>query len=187
MFIVHITVLFYIYLFIYEVAPRNPSKNVSSKIYCIRNRCSKKCGFFTSKTLGAVVFEHPLFQATKMFQKLGFINTILSDPEKRKLYDATGDLGVASEELDMDKVKMWREYFDTLFKPVTEEDVCTWQIPCNCCFTSIKNALKHPFAPSISLWPTAPPPRTKEIISTPKNTPLVSYSSFQKMRHPPLP
>eukprot|EP00668_Euglena_longa_P029034 GGOE01036372.1.p1 GENE.GGOE01036372.1~~GGOE01036372.1.p1 ORF type:complete len:281 (-),score=106.40 GGOE01036372.1:179-1021(-) len=65
-------------------------------------------------------------EATKMFQKLGFINTILSDPEKRRLYDETGDIGVASEELDMDKVKMWRDYFDTLFKPVTEEKVTSF-------------------------------------------------------------
>ena len=61
-----------------------------------------------------------------MFQKLGFIHGILSDAEKRKVYDQTGDLGSASQELDEDALKMWKEYFDNLFPRVTEEQVCMW-------------------------------------------------------------
>jgi|EP00670_Eutreptiella_braarudii_P028134 DnaJ family protein C protein 9 len=62
-------------------------------------------------------------EATRMFQKLGFIHGILSDAEKRKVYDQTGDLGSASQELDEDALKMWKEYFDNLFPRVTEEQV----------------------------------------------------------------
>lgn len=61
-----------------------------------------------------------------MFQKLGFINSILGDPAKRKVYDETGDLGVASEELDGDALKMWKEYFDQVFTPVTEDEVSSF-------------------------------------------------------------
>ena len=41
------------------------------------------------------------------------------------MYDATGDIGAASEDLDMDKVQTWKAYFDGLFNKVTEDEVCT--------------------------------------------------------------
>jgi DnaJ family protein C protein 9 len=62
-------------------------------------------------------------EATQTFQKLGFINSILSDPTKRKLYDDTGDFGAAVEDLDMDTVQTWKAYFDGVFNKVTETEI----------------------------------------------------------------
>ena len=60
--------------------------------------------------------------ATKKFQKLGFVYSVLSDEKKRKVYDETGDIeAVGREDLNEDTVNWWKQYFERIFKPVTEE------------------------------------------------------------------
>lgn len=58
--------------------------------------------------------------ANQKFQRIGKAYTILSDPTKRKRYDRTGNIDDSFENLeDVD----WKEYFESLFKRVTEEDI----------------------------------------------------------------
>ncbi|CAG5088930.1 Similar to DNAJC9: DnaJ homolog subfamily C member 9 (Homo sapiens) [Cotesia congregata] len=66
------------------------------------------------------VAENKKEEATEKFQVLGFIHSILSDTEKRKIYDETGQYDEESEEVAM---RNWADYWRTLFKEVTIEDI----------------------------------------------------------------
>jgi len=59
--------------------------------------------------------------ANDKFQTLGKIHMTLSDPEKRKIYDETGetsdDTGASFGETD------WQAYFNLIFKRVTKNDI----------------------------------------------------------------
>ncbi|XP_059478658.1 dnaJ homolog subfamily C member 9 [Neocloeon triangulifer] len=57
---------------------------------------------------------------TEKFQILGKIHTILSDKEKRKVYDRTGDV---DSDLDAD----WLDYWRSIFKPVTKQDIVDYE------------------------------------------------------------
>lgn len=59
--------------------------------------------------------------AKEKFQQLQRVMAILSDPEKRELYDQTGSLDAA--DMDGDAVKSLYKFLRTLFKQVTEEDI----------------------------------------------------------------
>jgi len=59
--------------------------------------------------------------ATEKFKTLGQVYSILSDTEKRKLYDETGS--VDGEELLMD----WEDYWRLLFKKVSKEDIIEFE------------------------------------------------------------
>ncbi|XP_011312129.1 dnaJ homolog subfamily C member 9 [Fopius arisanus] len=59
-------------------------------------------------------------EATEKFKVLGFIHSILSDNDKRKIYDETGQYDEDSEEVVM---KNWGDYWKTLFKPITVQDI----------------------------------------------------------------
>jgi DnaJ family protein C protein 9 len=56
----------------------------------------------------------------KMFQALSVVHSILSDPEKRKLYDETGDIDAEklSEEFDF-----WYGYFRNMFPKLTTTSI----------------------------------------------------------------
>lgn len=56
----------------------------------------------------------------KMFQALSLAHSILSDPEKRKIYDQTGELDGEETSRDFDS---WYEYFRNLFPKVTVSDI----------------------------------------------------------------
>ncbi|XP_002975290.2 chaperone protein dnaJ 6 [Selaginella moellendorffii] len=59
--------------------------------------------------------------ANEKFQSLQNVFAVLGDPEKRALYDETGS--VEDAELLGDRGKSLYEYFRTIYKPVTEEDI----------------------------------------------------------------
>jgi len=56
----------------------------------------------------------------KMFQALSLAHSILSDPEKRKIYDQTGELDGDESSRDFDS---WYEYFRNLFPKITVSDI----------------------------------------------------------------
>lgn len=60
----------------------------------------------------------------KMFQALSLAHSIVSDPEKRKVYDQTGE--VDSEEASQD-FSFWYEYFRGLFPKVSVSDIDKFQ------------------------------------------------------------
>jgi DnaJ homolog subfamily C member 9 len=64
--------------------------------------------------------------AKEQFQLLSKAHSILSDPEKRKLYDETGIIDDGSDEMDMSKNKSardWEDYFRAQFPAVTLEKI----------------------------------------------------------------
>jgi DnaJ homolog subfamily C member 9 len=64
--------------------------------------------------------------ATKRFQALCVIHTILSDPGKRGDYDRTGEIpGLKGDdgEIDEEAFAHWYDYWRAQFPPITEEDV----------------------------------------------------------------
>ena len=66
------------------------------------------------------VDENKKLEATEKFKVLGHVHSILSNEEKRKVYDETGDCGEDSDELtDRD----WSAYWQSCFKEITVKDI----------------------------------------------------------------
>ncbi|XP_076678172.1 dnaJ homolog subfamily C member 9 isoform X2 [Andrena cerasifolii] len=63
-------------------------------------------------------------EATEKFKVLGRIHSILSDTEKRKIYDQSGQYDEESEEVMM---RNWADYWKTLFKKITVEDINNYE------------------------------------------------------------
>jgi len=59
--------------------------------------------------------------ATEKFKTLGQVYSILSDTEKRKLYDETGSVD------GEDMLKNWEDYWRLLFKKVSKEDIIEFE------------------------------------------------------------
>ncbi|XP_029465047.1 dnaJ homolog subfamily C member 9 [Rhinatrema bivittatum] len=60
-------------------------------------------------------------EATRKFQILGRVYSILSDQEQRTLYDELGTVDEEGENLNRDRD--WEEYWRLLFKKITVEDI----------------------------------------------------------------
>lgn len=63
-------------------------------------------------------------EATEKFKVLGRIHSILSDSEKRKIYDESGEYDEESEEVVM---RNWADYWRSLFKEITVEDINNYE------------------------------------------------------------
>lgn len=63
-------------------------------------------------------------EATEKFKVLGRIHSILSDSEKRKIYDESGQYDEESEEVVM---RNWADYWRSLFKEITVEDINNYE------------------------------------------------------------
>ncbi|XP_031829417.1 dnaJ homolog subfamily C member 9 isoform X2 [Nomia melanderi] len=63
-------------------------------------------------------------EATEKFKVLGRIHSILSDNEKRKIYDQSGQYDEESEEVMMQN---WSDYWKSLFKKITVEDINNYE------------------------------------------------------------
>ncbi|XP_066996762.1 dnaJ homolog subfamily C member 9 [Anabrus simplex] len=69
------------------------------------------------------VEEHKKAEATEKFKVLGKVHSILSDKEKRAIYDETGVYDEDDEAADRD----WTEYWRLLFKKITVEDITNYE------------------------------------------------------------
>ncbi|XP_012056740.1 PREDICTED: dnaJ homolog subfamily C member 9 [Atta cephalotes] len=70
------------------------------------------------------VEENIKAEATEKFKVLGRIHSILSDSEKRKIYDESGQYDEESEEVVMCN---WADYWRSLFKEITVEDINNYE------------------------------------------------------------
>lgn len=70
------------------------------------------------------VEENIKAEATEKFKVLGRIHSILSDSEKRKVYDESGQYDEESEEVVM---RNWADYWRSLFKEITVEDINNYE------------------------------------------------------------
>ncbi|KAG5188463.1 hypothetical protein JKP88DRAFT_304194 [Tribonema minus] len=57
------------------------------------------------------------------FQALGMVHSVLSDPERRALYDETGEVADGEGEFNQANFDMWYEYYRNLFPKVTTSDI----------------------------------------------------------------
>ncbi|CAD5111439.1 DgyrCDS747 [Dimorphilus gyrociliatus] len=71
------------------------------------------------------VDEERKAEATKRFQYLGKVYSILSDKEKRKIYDETGEID--GEDIIIDENRDWENYWRLIFKPLTKEDIIAFE------------------------------------------------------------
>jgi DnaJ family protein C protein 9 len=53
------------------------------------------------------------------FKAVSIAHSILSDPEKRAVFDQTGDVDESGEELDEASFETWYAYYRTMFPPIT--------------------------------------------------------------------
>ncbi|XP_011630406.1 dnaJ homolog subfamily C member 9 [Pogonomyrmex barbatus] len=70
------------------------------------------------------VEENIKAEATEKFKVLGRIHSILSDREKRKIYDESGQYDEESEEVIM---RNWADYWRSLFKEITVQDINNYE------------------------------------------------------------
>ena len=83
--------------------------------------------------------------AKKKFQAISLAYTILSDEDKRKEYDETGDLYDDDEDLSNSKegMKQWTDYFDAVFPKVTTADIDAFEVKYKCSDEEEKDVLKY--------------------------------------------
>lgn len=72
------------------------------------------------------VEEVQKLDATEKFKILGKIHSVLSDAEKRKLYDDTGSFDDGDGGADFENMN-WSEYWRALFKEITIEDIKNYE------------------------------------------------------------
>ncbi|KAE8738462.1 hypothetical protein FOCC_FOCC016059 [Frankliniella occidentalis] len=70
------------------------------------------------------VDENKKLEATEKFKVLSHVHSILSDSEKRKIYDETGDCG---EDSDEPSDRDWSAYWRSCFKEITVEDINNYE------------------------------------------------------------
>lgn len=63
-------------------------------------------------------------EATEKFKVLGLIHSVLSDNDNRKIYDETGQFDDETDEVSM---RNWSDYWRSLFKEVTVEDINNYE------------------------------------------------------------
>lgn len=71
------------------------------------------------------VKEDEKLEATEKFKVLGSIHAILSDKDKRAIYDETKS--VDDEDFNVIRDRDWTIYWRTLFKKITEEDIRAYE------------------------------------------------------------
>ncbi|CAM9421428.1 unnamed protein product [Ectocarpus fasciculatus] len=57
------------------------------------------------------------------FQALSLIHSVLSDPERRSLYDETGDIAEEGQDDGAEGEELWSHYWRTLFPKITVADI----------------------------------------------------------------
>lgn len=62
--------------------------------------------------------------ATEKFKVLSTINSILTDKDKKALYD---EQGIIDDNDDEGKLSTWLDLWRTFFKPITTEDIDNFQ------------------------------------------------------------
>lgn len=82
--------------------------------------------------------------AKKKFQAISLAYTILSDEEKRKEYDETGDLYDDDEDLpSKEGMKQWTDYFDAVFPKVTTADIDAFEVKYKCSDEEERDVLRY--------------------------------------------
>lgn len=71
------------------------------------------------------VKEDEKLEATEKFKVLGSIHAILSDTNKRAVYDESGRID--EDDINVDEDRDWTVYWRLLFKKITDEDIRNYE------------------------------------------------------------
>ena len=111
----------------------------------LRKAYYKRCLKYHPDKLSPDITDDERELAKKKFQAISLAYTILSDEEKRKEYDETGDLYDNDEDLSNSKegMKQWTEYFNAVFPKVTTADIDAFEVKYKCSDEEEKDVLKY--------------------------------------------
>lgn len=70
------------------------------------------------------VAEEEKEEATEKFKVLGKLYSVLTDKNKKDLYD---DKGIIDDDDDNNDISNWLELWRTIFKPITKADIATYE------------------------------------------------------------
>jgi len=111
----------------------------------LRKAYYKRCLKYHPDKLSPTLTNDQKELAKKKFQAISLAYTILSDEEKRKEYDETGDLYDDDEELSSSKegMKQWTDYFNAVFPKVTTADIDAFEVKYKCSDEEEADVLKY--------------------------------------------
>ena len=111
----------------------------------LRKAYYKLCLRFHPDKLAPNLTDNEKELAKKKFQAISLAYTILSDEDKRKEYDETGDLYDDDEDLSSSKegMKQWTDYFDAVFPKVTTKDIDAFEVKYKCSDEEEKDVLEY--------------------------------------------
>lgn len=87
--------------------------------------------------------EDEVKDANAKFQAISVAYTILSDDNRRKIYDETGEMDDSDEGLDQSNTDAWKDYFKNIFGKVTTADIDKFSESYKCSEDEQKDVLKY--------------------------------------------
>lgn len=111
----------------------------------LRKAYYKKCLKYHPDKLSSNLTNDEKELAKKKFQAISLAYTILSDEEKRKEYDESGDLYEDDDDLATNKsgMKQWTDYFNSIFPKVTTADIDAFEVKYKCSDEEQSDVLKY--------------------------------------------
>ncbi|KAL7523723.1 hypothetical protein ACHAXR_001022, partial [Thalassiosira sp. AJA248-18] len=104
----------------------------------------KKCLSYHPDKLSSDLSNDEKELAKKKFQAISLAYTILSDEEKRKEYDESGDLYEDDDDLTSKSgMKQWMDYFNSIFPKVTAADIDAFEVKYKCSDEEEEDVLKY--------------------------------------------
>ncbi|KAL7551489.1 hypothetical protein ACHAWF_014672 [Thalassiosira exigua] len=111
----------------------------------LRKAYYKKCLRHHPDKLSSDLSNDERESAKKKFQAISLAYTILSDEEKRREYDDSGDLYEDDDDLASGKsgMKQWMDYFNSVFPKVTKADIDAFEVKYKCSDDEEQDVLKY--------------------------------------------
>lgn len=111
----------------------------------LRKAYYKKCLAYHPDKLSSDLSDDEREVARAKFNAISIAYTILSDVDKRKEYDDSGDLYDDDDDLTSSKTgyDQWREYFDNIFPKVTEADINAFEVKYKCSDEEEQDVIKY--------------------------------------------
>lgn len=126
---------------LYETVLNVPKDAAPSQL---RKAYYKKCLNYHPDKLSSDLSNDEKELAKKKFQAISLAYTILSDEEKRKEYDDSGDLYEDDDDLaSKSGMKQWTEYFNNIFPKVTKSDIDAFEVKYKCSDEEEADVLKY--------------------------------------------
>ena len=111
----------------------------------LRKAYYKRCLAYHPDKLSSDLSDDEREVARAKFNAISIAYTILSDVDKRKEYDDSGDLYDDDDDLTSSKTgyDQWRDYFDNIFPKVTEADINAFEVKYKCSDEEEQDVIKY--------------------------------------------